>query len=553
MTIGSAILPLLRRHASSAELSVGAANNSNSAPLDTSPSPSPSATSSLHSDSRQTSPIDPKHPENKSFSSPGTFKIRKGRKPAPAIAARFKALGFGGDKRQSEQERGNDRDNIGRIPEDHINKLDSLHRANSNPTQLINKLGRTWSFAKGNTSSSANSPSATPPNGLQSYETPSTRSTSLTSQTPQIVGSSNTGFTVIESTIDRTKALNAAIASAAPVEDSLDDDIGYNYAEAEEAISAGAPRVEVTDMSTYHPHQLDDQKYRLPEHVNGNGTKAMPATKVQHFEREIEEPEREVEDFPPPPPPKDEPRQEEPESIPHTRPTVTMETQSQSRPQSQQIEGPPADFREEGDSYFNPFGRDRAVSIYSLSRVSFASQLAQLTGLQLPDAESLATRVAAIPTSRLATKALTSAAEQIRSWISKAFEVLSGLDADDDVEWAAAGGREGLEDVDKAIARFDELINVYVTAIEGLQRREDIGETPTEELMLVVRQVESILGEWRRIKGTLKEVQGQVGVAIEWEELWNVVLGDIGMELDILCRLGKCSLPTTFIRKGKLC
>ena len=533
MTIGSAMLPLLRRHASSAELSVGAANNSNSAPLNT--SSSPSATSSLHSDSRQTSPIDPNHPENKSFSSPVTFKIRKGRKPAPAIAARFKALGFGGDKRQSDQERGNDRDDIGRIPEDHINKLDLLHRANSNPTQFINRLGRTWSFAKGSNNSSANSPTATPPNGLHSYETPSTRSTSLTSQTPQIVGSSNTGFTVIESTIDRTKALNAAIASA-PVDESIDDDIGYNYAEAEEAIIAAAPRVEVTDMSTYHPHPLDDQKYRLPEHVNGNGTKAMPATKVQHFEREIEE---EVpEDLPPPLPPKDEPKQEQQEAIPHSSSTVTMETQS--RPQSQSIEGPPADYTNEGDSYFNPFGRDRAASIYTLSRVSFASQLAQLTSLQLPDAESLATRVAAIPTSRLAAKALTSAAEQIRSWISKAFEVLSGLDADDDVEWAAAGGREGLEDVDKAIARFDELINVYVTAIEGLQRREDIGETPTEELMLVVRQVESILGEWRRIKGTLKEVQGQVGVAIEWEELWNVVLGDIGMEMDILCRLGVC-------------
>lgn len=537
MTIGSAMLPLLRRHASSAELSVGSANNSNSAPLDTSPSPSPSATSSLHSDSRQSSPIDPNHAENKSFSSPGTFKIRKGRKPAPAIAARFKALGFGGDKRQSDQERGNDRDNIGRIPEDHIHKLDSLHRANSNPTQFINRLGRTWSFAKGSNSSSVDSPGATPPNGLQSYETPSTRSTSLTSQTPQIVGSSNTGFTVIESTIDRTKALNAAIASA-PVEESLDDDIGYNYAEAEEAISAGAPRVEVTDMSTYHPHPLDDQKYRLPEHVNGNGTKAMPATKVQHFEREIKA-EPEVEDLPPPPPPKDEPKEEQEESMPHSSSTVMVDTQS--RPQPQSIEGPAADYSNEGDSYFNPFGRDRAASIYTLSRVSFASQLAQLTSLQLPDAGSLATRVAAIPTSRAAAKALTSAAEQIRSWISKAFEVLAGLDADDDVEWAAAGGREGLEDVDRAIARFDELINVYVTAIEGLQCREDIGETPTEELMLVVRQVESILGEWRRIKGTLKEVQGQVGVAIEWEELWNVVLGDIGMEMDILCRLGKCT------------
>ncbi|EHL03421.1 hypothetical protein M7I_0644 [Glarea lozoyensis 74030] len=129
------------------------------------------------------------------------------------------------------------------------------------------------------------------------------------------------------------------------------------------------------------------------------------------------------------------------------------------------------------------------------------------------------------------------AAEQIRSWIQKASEVINGLDGDDDVEWAAAGGREGLAEVDNAISRFEELINVYVSAIESLQNRPDIATVPGEELKRVVLQVETILKEWEKIRKTLKGVKNSVEIAMEWEELWNTVLGDIGNEMDILSRL----------------
>jgi hypothetical protein len=245
---------------------------------------------------------------------------------------------------------------------------------------------------------------------------------------------------------------------------------------------------------------MDSQKYRLPEHTNGNGTKAMSATKQAHMERS---------ETPPPPIAKDSP------------PEGTA----------------PGDFTLDVSSYFNPFGMQRAGSIYTLSRVSFANQLAQLTSLQLPDAELLSTKVSAIPTSKAACNALMGAAEQIRSWISKASEVIDGLDGEDDVEWAAAGGREGLDEVDGAITRFEELINVYVSAIEALQGRDDISTVSAEELQKVVLQVETILSEWEKIRKTLKNVKNSVEIAMEWEELWNTVLGDIGNEMDILARL----------------
>lgn len=259
-------------------------------------------------------------------------------------------------------------------------------------------------------------------------------------------------------------------------------------------------------MTTYaDPIDMDSQKYRLPEHTNGNGTKAMSETKQAHIERDIP-PDEET---PPPPISKD------------TPPTATT----------------PNDFSGDASSYFNPLNLQRAGSIYTLSRASFASQLAQLTSLQLPDAESLSTKVSAIPTSKAASRALMGAAEQIRSWISKASEVVSGLDGDDDVEWAAAGGREGLAEVDGAISRFEELINVYVSAIEALQSRADIATVSPEELTRVVRQVETILAEWEKIKTTLRGVKNSVEIAMEWEELWNTVLGDIGNEMDVLARL----------------
>ncbi|RKF65226.1 putative karyogamy protein [Golovinomyces cichoracearum] len=186
---------------------------------------------------------------------------------------------------------------------------------------------------------------------------------------------------------------------------------------------------------------------------------------------------------------------------------------------------------------FNPSGLQRSGSIYTISRASFTSQLAQLTSLQLPDAESLSSKISAIPLAKVALKALIRVSEQIRSWIFKASEVIAGLGGEDDVEWAAAGGREGLAEVDKAINRFEKLIDVYVAAIELLQNRKDISDVPREEHEIMVSQVEIILAEWTKIKKTLKDVKSSVEIAMEWEELWNTVLGDIGTEMNVLKKL----------------
>lgn len=205
----------------------------------------------------------------------------------------------------------------------------------------------------------------------------------------------------------------------------------------------------------------------------------------------------------------------------------------QTKPQTP---GSPID----AESYFNSLNSlrsSRANSIYSLSRISLSSQLSQLTSLALPNAASLSTSISSIPTAPVAANTLGNAADQIRRWLYKATEVLGGLDAEDDVEWAAAGGREGLGEVDTAIGKFEGLIGVYVTAIEDLQERRDISNVPGEQLKNVVDQMETILGHWGKVKKSMKNIKGQVELAMEWEELWNVILGDIGLEMENLSRL----------------
>ncbi|KAI8718891.1 hypothetical protein NCS52_00669100 [Fusarium sp. LHS14.1] len=267
------------------------------------------------------------------------------------------------------------------------------------------------------------------------------------------------------------------------------------------------------EIRTPEPLDMDTQKYRLPDHTNGNGTKVTLDTRREHIERTTCPPSPDDGCVPPPPPPKDTP------PIPAPAPAT-----------------PPTDYVPSLNSYFTP-GHNRPGSIYTLSRVSFANQLAQLTSLQLPDAESLSSQVTAIPTAQVAAKALINAAEQIRSWISKASEVVDGLDSEDDVEWAAAGGREGLAEVENAIIRFEELVKAYVSAIEQLQGRDDVSNVPLSDLTRAVTQMESIMQEWAKIRRTLQIVKVQVEIAMEWEELWNNVLGDVQGEMDELSRL----------------
>jgi hypothetical protein len=184
-----------------------------------------------------------------------------------------------------------------------------------------------------------------------------------------------------------------------------------------------------------------------------------------------------------------------------------------------------------------PASTSSRYSVYTLSRVSFASQLAQLSSIQLPDATSLSARISCMPTSTSAADALKDSSEQIRRWIRNAHTVLEGLDAEDDVEWAAAGGRQGLDQVDRAIGRFDKVVKLYVLSVEELHLRHDISTLPKAQVQASSDDMELVVREWQKIKDSLAGVKEQVEIAMEWEELSDSVGTGITLELDHLAGL----------------
>lgn len=182
----------------------------------------------------------------------------------------------------------------------------------------------------------------------------------------------------------------------------------------------------------------------------------------------------------------------------------------------------------------NPYGThtlQRRGSMVSLSRVPFSAQLGRLTSLSLPLSEDLSESIKSIESSERACQVISASAKHIHKWIDTAKTVLKGLDAEDDVEWAAQG-RESLSEVDAAVQKFSALVNVYITVIDDLHRRSDIHSVGSDVLEEIVSTMEETLASWEEVSGLLKDIKNQVETAMEWTELWSSVLHDIQAELE---------------------
>ncbi|KAL2819678.1 hypothetical protein BJX63DRAFT_418657 [Aspergillus granulosus] len=373
------------------------------------------------------------------------------RRLSPGLAARVKLLDGSAKTTSAARNYGA----VGRIPEEHLKELDSLHQ---NLSIKVEKKGRAWHGT-------------------------------------QLIDKLHNKHQLQQSALDVPEPDADCIPGSEqdiPAPPS-DRDVTPEEEEAEDT----PPTMSVVESAPAPlGPQLGDSNVE---------DQAEPQTDFEKFIRETSI--REAGDAPPPPPPKDSPPPPQSSTSSHTQ------------------------------SYFNPRGLQRTESIYSFSRSSFSNQIQQLTSITLPQPSSLAASIASISNAPNAVKALTGAAEQIQIWIRKASDVLSGLDAEDDVEWAAAGGRDGLDGVDRAITKFESLVNVYVKSIEEVQLRDDIANVSTESLETIVSQMDTILQSWAEIKSRLRSIKEQVELAMEWEELWGSVLGEVGKEIDNLDRL----------------
>ncbi|KAJ5717736.1 hypothetical protein N7488_003382 [Penicillium malachiteum] len=397
------------------------------------------------------------------------------RRLSPALAARVKLLD-GGSKVTSAPRNASA---VGRIPEEQLKELDSQHKDLS---IKVERKGQAWNGVALTSPASTTSPELSRRSASNNLELPSQN---LLQEFEKAL---EKGSDYTDAVVDGPEPPVLADAPSVTVPETETDVSSTSMS----VVEAAPAQLRADPDPSPSPTGQDDQDTRTD------------------FEKYVDDTKRSEEqaESAPEPPPKDE--------EPPSSPTHALSSSSNSQ------------------SYFNPRGLQRAESIYSFSRASFSNQLSQLTSIPLPQPGALETSIRNIATALAAVRALNGAAEQIHIWIRKASDVLSGLDSEDDVEWAAAGGREGLDGVDKAITRFESLVNVYVAAIENVQLRDDIANVDSESLKTIVRQMESILHNWAQIKIKLRGVKEQVELAMEWEELWSNVLGDVGMEIDNL-------------------
>lgn len=370
----------------------------------------------------------------------------------------------------------NNPSNIGRIPQQHIKELDSLHQ---NLSVRIERRGRAWPGA--------------PNQNIQNNPNHNKGKKSV----------SSLGDSLMEDPVHEPESTEAVFSE--PAESLPPPSPRLPVPESEPFEESPSP---VADEAEHDPPAAMAVAEPLPEYV------AAPEPEANGFNKE-----------------------EQTDFEKYLQSTSENETKPAPRAPYKHSPAPSSSASSNTQSYFNPHGLHRSESIYSFSRASFSNQLSQLTSISLPQPSTLETTIMQIPNAPKAVRALTGASEQIQIWIRKASDVLGGMDAEDDVEWAAAGGREGLDGVDNAIKRFEGLVKIYVKAIEEVQLREDISDVDPQGLKTIVTQMDAVLQSWAQIKTRLKGVKEQVELAMEWEELWSTVLGDVSMEVENLSRL----------------
>ncbi|KAK6361414.1 hypothetical protein TWF730_005144 [Orbilia blumenaviensis] len=251
---------------------------------------------------------------------------------------------------------------------------------------------------------------------------------------------------------------------------------------------------------------------------------------------------------PPPPPPKDAPLT--PPSSAFDSPSLKVSNYegeeyedegddfqrylAQSYREQDQPYRPPSEEEEDNNNENgngNGHSLHRAASIYSLSRTSFAAQLSRLTSLSMPLGTDLRSEIASLPSAKAGIDKLDSAFSQMQRWMQTAKTVLQGMDASDDVEWAAEG-KKSLGDVESAMRTFEGLVKVYVDSIESIQDRPDINSVDPSSLESVIEQMDVTVKQWKDVQDLLHGVRAQVETAMEWTELWNSIMNDIQAELD---------------------
>jgi hypothetical protein len=152
-----------------------------------------------------------------------------------------------------------------------------------------------------------------------------------------------------------------------------------------------------------------------------------------------------------------------------------------------------------------------------MSRVPFTEQLNALTRVTLP----------VLGESERSVEDVDRAVDRVLEYFSIGREVLSGLDAQDDVEWMFEG-REAILNVGKTIMKAGELMDQLMTVLE---QTKECNKQASKRYIPVIEKIERAITEWHKILELIQAIRNQVDVATEWKDLNDQILTEVEDEI----------------------
>ncbi|KZF24389.1 KAR9-domain-containing protein [Xylona heveae TC161] len=180
-----------------------------------------------------------------------------------------------------------------------------------------------------------------------------------------------------------------------------------------------------------------------------------------------------------------------------------------------------------------------------LSEDSFAGRIGQLANATI-SRPTLLKDIAKSPTAAAAAQAICEAANGIQSRLSLTWDVIRQAGCEDDLDWALQAGRPSLDSIDSLLNRYKSFASELTTAVENFNLREEfeshtkqnVVTSPSEKATgLFENQVKRAQQNWAQLCAALKSVKEKIELALEWDELWHTVVGDIEAETDALTDL----------------
>ncbi|ANB15174.1 hypothetical protein AWJ20_2798 [Sugiyamaella lignohabitans] len=133
---------------------------------------------------------------------------------------------------------------------------------------------------------------------------------------------------------------------------------------------------------------------------------------------------------------------------------------------------------------------------------------------------------------------ISSAVDNVLFYFKTARAVLTGLDAEDNVEWIYEG-RQAVFDVGSTILRAGDTMTQMMSVLEQTkssnndsEQQEQDDKLSAKQYIPVVDKIEQAIKEWHEILDLVRYLRLQVDISTEWKDLYEQILTEVSDEID---------------------